>query len=162
MKLCWQPLQSAEQSLACRLPRKQRTGLNLLTHLLPAHCASILSSGLDPTSGHLHSLFLLLGSLFSQVLWLSSFSSFRANLQQHILRDAFPGAFSSKNMLDLQFFFFLATACGILVPRPGIRPVSPALEKQCLNLWTAREVHDLQFFITIVLHNFFLIASTPL
>ena len=32
-------------------------------------------------------------------------------------------------------------ACGILVPQPGIEPVSPAVEKQTLNHWTAREVH---------------------
>ena len=31
-------------------------------------------------------------------------------------------------------------ACGILVPQPGIEPVSPALEALSLNHWTAREV----------------------
>ena len=31
-------------------------------------------------------------------------------------------------------------ACEILVPRPGIEPMSPALEAQGLNHWTAREV----------------------
>ena len=31
-------------------------------------------------------------------------------------------------------------ACGILVPRPGIKPMSPALEAQSLNHWTTREV----------------------
>ena len=31
-------------------------------------------------------------------------------------------------------------ACGILVPRPGIKPMPPALEAQHLNHWTAREV----------------------
>ena len=30
--------------------------------------------------------------------------------------------------------------CGILVPQPGIKPTSPALEAQSLNLWTTREV----------------------
>ena len=30
--------------------------------------------------------------------------------------------------------------CGILIPRPGIKPVPPALEARSLNLWTAREV----------------------
>ena len=34
----------------------------------------------------------------------------------------------------------LDTACGILVPRPGIRPIPPALEAQSLNHWTAREI----------------------
>ena len=31
-------------------------------------------------------------------------------------------------------------ACGILVPRPGIKPVPPAVEAQSLNHWTSREV----------------------
>ena len=30
------------------------------------------------------------------------------------------------------------TACGILVPRPGIKPVPPAMEAQSPNHWTAR------------------------
>ena len=40
------------------------------------------------------------------------------------------------------FFFFLPyrTACGILVPSPGIEPVPPVLKARNLNLWTAREV----------------------
>ena len=31
-------------------------------------------------------------------------------------------------------------ACGILVPRSGIKPMSPALGAQSLNHWTTREV----------------------
>ena len=31
-------------------------------------------------------------------------------------------------------------ACGILVPQPGVGPVTPALEAQSLNHWTTREV----------------------
>ena len=31
-------------------------------------------------------------------------------------------------------------ACGILVPQPGIKPTLPALEAQCFNHWTIREV----------------------
>ena len=45
------------------------------------------------------------------------------------------------------FFFFLSfllwphpTACGILVPQPGIEPAHPELEVWSLNHWTAREV----------------------
>ena len=34
-------------------------------------------------------------------------------------------------------------ACGILVPRPGIEPATPALEARSPNLWTAREVPPL-------------------
>ena len=37
-------------------------------------------------------------------------------------------------------------ACGILVPRPGIEPVSPALEAQNLNHWTISEVLKDFFF----------------
>ena len=43
------------------------------------------------------------------------------------------------------FFFFLifwscSLACRILVPQPGIKPVPPAVEVQCINHWTTREV----------------------
>ena len=37
-------------------------------------------------------------------------------------------------------FIFGHTACGILVPQPGIEPGPPALEAWSLNHWTAREV----------------------
>ena len=33
-------------------------------------------------------------------------------------------------------------ACRILVPRPGIEPVPPAVEAGSLNHWTAREVQE--------------------
>ena len=42
--------------------------------------------------------------------------------------------------LSLFFFWLHCTACGILVPRPGIEPAPPALEAWSLNHWTAREV----------------------
>ena len=40
------------------------------------------------------------------------------------------------------FFFFWShcTACGILVPGPGIEPIHFALEALNLNHWTARKV----------------------
>ena len=49
---------------------------------------------------------------------------------------------------DLYSFFLLGTAhslcdptaCRILVPLRGIKPVSPAVEVQSLNHWTAKEV----------------------
>ena len=31
-------------------------------------------------------------------------------------------------------------ACWVLAPRPGIKPMPPALGAQSLNHWTAREV----------------------
>ena len=36
------------------------------------------------------------------------------------------------------FFFFGRGACGILLPRPAIEPMSPAVEAQIPNHWTAR------------------------
>ena len=38
--------------------------------------------------------------------------------------------------------FFGRALCGIIVPRPGIEPVLPALEAWSLNHWTAREVPE--------------------
>ena len=35
--------------------------------------------------------------------------------------------------------FSVCKACGILVPRPEIRPVPPAVEAQSPNYWTTRE-----------------------
>ena len=37
-------------------------------------------------------------------------------------------------------------ACRILVPRPGIEPMPPAVEAQSPNHWTAREVPVLRYF----------------
>ena len=40
-----------------------------------------------------------------------------------------------------EFFFWLRhAACEILVPRPGIKPVPPALGARSVNHWAAREV----------------------
>ena len=41
----------------------------------------------------------------------------------------------------MEFYFWPRHAArGILVPQPGIKPVSPELGAQSLNHWTAREV----------------------
>ena len=37
------------------------------------------------------------------------------------------------------FFWPRSTACGILVPRPGMEPMPPAVEAQSPNHWTTRE-----------------------
>ena len=45
--------------------------------------------------------------------------------------------------LDNVYFFIFwpcCVACGILVPRPEIKPHAPAVKVQSLNHWTAREV----------------------
>ena len=48
----------------------------------------------------------------------------------------------------LFFFCFrpCCEACGILVPQPGIEPVSPAMEAQGPNHWTTREAPYLCLF----------------
>ena len=44
------------------------------------------------------------------------------------------------------FVFGCATRlAGILVPRPGIKPMPPALGARSLNHWTAREVPGVEF-----------------
>jgi len=44
------------------------------------------------------------------------------------------------------FSWLRLEAWGILVPPPGIEPVSPALEAWSLNHWTAREVPRFVFW----------------
>ena len=48
-------------------------------------------------------------------------------------------AYVHKFFNFLFHFIFWHTACGILVPRPGIEPAPPALEAWSLNHWTSRE-----------------------
>ena len=43
-------------------------------------------------------------------------------------------------ILALSCFRLCNTACGILVPRPGIKPMPPAVEAQSLNHWTTRGI----------------------
>ena len=43
---------------------------------------------------------------------------------------------------EKNFFWPLHLACGILVPRPGIKPVSTALEAWSLNHWTPRKFQE--------------------
>ena len=40
------------------------------------------------------------------------------------------------------FFWSHHMACGILVPQPGIKPMSPSVEARILNHWTTREVPE--------------------
>ena len=49
-------------------------------------------------------------------------------------------------LFSLIFFFSGCAACGILVPRPGIEPVSPAVGAQSPNQWTTREFPVSNFF----------------
>ena len=54
------------------------------------------------------------------------------------------------------FFWPHHTACGILVPRPGIEPVPLAVEAQSPNHWTARE-----FPIELLLVSKFYLSFNP-
>ena len=49
------------------------------------------------------------------------------------------------DLASVCFFFFGHEACRMLVPWPGIEPVSPAVEFQSPNHWTAREVLAMSF-----------------
>ena len=62
----------------------------------------------------------------------------------------FSGVFLGHNFF-LSFFFWLDfTACGILVPQPGIEPMPPAMGVWSPNHWTTQELSGTQF-----LENFF-------
>ena len=53
------------------------------------------------------------------------------------------------------FFFWLCSkAWGILVPKPGIEPVSTAGEVQSLNYWTAREFPKWALFEVLGEHTY--------
>ena len=43
-------------------------------------------------------------------------------------------------IIFFRFSWLCHTACGILVPQPGIEPAPPAVEVWTFNHWTAREV----------------------
>ena len=46
-----------------------------------------------------------------------------------------------QRILAIFFFFWpCPAACGILVPRAGIKPMPPAMEARSLNHWTASKV----------------------
>ena len=45
------------------------------------------------------------------------------------------------------FFWPCRAACGILLPLPGIEPLSTILEAQSLNHWTAGDVPTVCLFI---------------
>ena len=90
------------------------------------------------TSKHLISLFLqdLVPCYFTELylgMVIEGFHVFKCSIQVSIL---------------FYFIFWLCcSACGILVPLPGIKPASSALEVQSLNHWTTREIPDLHSFL---------------
>ena len=54
----------------------------------------------------------------------------------HYLRDADDGV---SHIHVCVCIWLHSRACGILLPRPGIEPMPPAVEAQILNHWTTRE-----------------------
>ena len=50
------------------------------------------------------------------------------------------GTETLKHFLNKKKMFLVCKACGILVPRPGIKLIPLALEVQSLNHWTTGEV----------------------
>ena len=67
-------------------------------------------------------------------------------------KTAVPSAFFFFNRILLYFVLFLASLCDILVPRPGIEPLPPALGVQSLNYWTTREVPVPSAFIATFIY----------
>ena len=59
---------------------------------------------------------------------------------QNIRKNPWVHTVINKYFVNVLSFGHTAQTCGILVPRPGIEPASPALEAQSLNHRTAREV----------------------
>ena len=63
---------------------------------------------------------------------------------RHLFRTYYVSGTIISVSCILTFFFFFFWPCrvarGILVPRPGIEPVPPALEARSFNHWIAREV----------------------
>ena len=60
----------------------------------------------------------------------------------------------------MYFFFFFwphCTACGILIPWPGIQPGPMAVKVQSPNHWTAREFPNI-LFLLFTIHVFFLVC----
>ena len=59
--------------------------------------------------------------------------------------------FVEKIIVSCLDYFFGCVACGILVPRPGIEPVPPAVEAWSPNHWTVREFPIWIFFCNLFL-----------
>ena len=53
---------------------------------------------------------------------------------------------SKKKFFKKKFFWLHFMAYGILVPQPGIEPMSPALKVWSLNHWAAGEVPQSPYF----------------
>ena len=64
-----------------------------------------------------------------------------------------PYSFTVCRIFDsfiFNLFWPCCTACGILVPQPGIELVPPAAEAQSPSHWTTRKFLDLSLFILLI------------
>ena len=68
-------------------------------------------------------------------------------LREYMEPCAFCSVFLSFFRVSLLLLFWShCVVCRILVPQPGIQPVSPAVGARSPNYWTTREVPDFFFF----------------
>ena len=77
------------------------------------------------------------------VSYLSSFTPFFFSLIHFHISDLI---FFSESLLYLFIYWLHGTACGILVPQPGIKSVPAILALQSLNHWTYQENPDITDF----------------
>ena len=60
----------------------------------------------------------------------------------------------------LFFFFWLShTACEILIPQPGIKPVPPTLGAQHSNHWTTREAPPFIYLTIMLIASYYVSQS---
>ena len=93
---------------------------------------------------------LLILSFVMKKIWTSKVSVFQGEEEGQNKTNKETQAMGKyrKDKLSCLVSFWLHTvACGILVPQPGIKPVTPAVEAQILNHWTTREISQMSFFI---------------
>ena len=68
----------------------------------------------------------------------------------------------TDDLFLFKFILLLHTACGILVPRPGIEPLPHAVETESLNHWTGKFFLVLKREAAMVLKNMLLTTSFPI
>ena len=81
---------------------------------------------------------------FLVIIWCGQQSKHTLYLSSSLIH--FPPSLIFFKLWDIVILFILfflwscCSACGILVPQAGIEPMSPAIEAQSSNHWTATEV----------------------
>ena len=92
---------------------------------------------------------LLILSFVMKKIWTSKVSVFQGEEGQNKTNKETQamGKYRKDKLSSLVSFWLHNVACGILVPQPGIKPVTPAVEAQILNHWTTREISQMSFFV---------------